>query len=109
MTCVSPAPGVIVCMGPRGPYMRALRPCPTKTGRIRRMVVSYGGLYFGDDVTCLGCGDKWGEEGRYRRPFRRAWRTAAIEHATAMWRAAVPVAEYHAIVNAELAAYMESS
>jgi hypothetical protein len=109
MSCVSPAPGVLVCGVRSGPHMRTLRPCPTEDGRIRRMVYTYSGLFFGPDLTCLGCGERWSDEGQYPRPFRRGWREEAMATARQAWRMALPVEQYRAFTQAQLDAYMEAS
>jgi hypothetical protein len=58
--------------------------CPT-CGRSRRLTaLRYP--WYGWRVTCLRCGDAWEDGERMERPFRRAWRKAAVRSA---WRSYV--------------------
>ncbi len=39
--------------------------------------------WYGGEITCLNCGDRWNEDGRARRPFERGWRERSIANAKA--------------------------
>jgi len=39
--------------------------------------------WYGWTRTCLSCGDQWEDGERRERPFRRAWRKAAVAEALA--------------------------
>ena len=41
--------------------------------------------WHGSDLICCNCGDSWGEEGRYERPFERGWRKRASAAAKRLW------------------------
>ena len=104
MTC-TPIPGGYICGAGPHPTTRRILPCPTE-GRRRRMVQKYGGLWYGDDLTCLGCGDAWADGERYARPFARGWRQKQIARARADWDRAVTRAEYDRHFQADLAAHV---
>jgi hypothetical protein len=103
MSCVSPAPGVLVCGVRSSPYTRALRPCPFENSRVRRMLVSYAGLMYGDDVTCLGCGAQ--EQDGVWMSYDE-WRADRIDKARQRWRLAVSPQAYSAYVQAQLDAFI---
>jgi hypothetical protein len=58
------------------------RHCPTC--RKRRTMLGWFQEWYGWNVTCLGCGDSWQDGEMMERPFKRAWRTKAIESARKM-------------------------
>jgi hypothetical protein len=64
---------------------RGCRFCPTE-GQVRRM---YGWFqdWYGWTVTCLGCGEQWGDGEQLERPFRPRWRRDNIAEATKRWNA----------------------
>lgn len=101
MSCVTLRDGVVICgVGPHL-YGRTIQPCPVCERR-RRMVRRYGGVWYGDTLTCLGCGDSWSSGWRMQRPFRRGWRQEAIREAKAKWAQAVNSKEYRRRVMADL-------
>lgn len=62
-----------------------------------RIVMTVGSPYFGPDWHCVDCGDSWSSEGRYPRPFERAWRKRAVERYERLWeRACVCPVQYDA-------------
>jgi hypothetical protein len=103
MSCVSPTSGVLACGVRGGPYTRALRPCPFEDGRVRRMLVSYAGLMYGDDVTCLGCGAEK-QDGVW--VSHDEWRTERTEKARQRWRLTISPQVYSAYVQAQFDAFI---
>lgn len=96
-----PISGGYICGGTRGnPATRRILLCPTE-GRRRRMVQVFGGAWYSDEITCLGCGDSWCDGERGERPFTPGWRARAIAEAKARYATAVPRAEYARLVTAE--------
>ena len=53
--------------------------CPTCKRRRFALCLHYE--WFGPDMTCLGCGERWNEDGRAERPFARGWRKESIRQA----------------------------
>jgi hypothetical protein len=96
--------GAVICRPPRL-YRRIVRDCPVCKQR-RRFVVWWGGMWYGETLTCLGCGDSWQDGERGYRPFQRGWRQKAIAQAKATWAQAVTPREYKAAVRAEISEYM---
>jgi hypothetical protein len=47
--------------------------------------------WYGEDATCLVCGDRWQDGELCPRPLERAWRRRSVEHALA--RLSLPVEE----------------
>lgn len=70
--------GIAIC-GVGGLSYRTITYCPTCECR-RRFVVRWQ-MWYGDDATCLGCGDSWQDGDLCPRPFRRGWRRERIERA----------------------------
>lgn len=60
---------------------RTITYCPVCECR-RRMLVE-DGAWWGFTITCLTCGDRWGEDGRMPRPFARGWRERSVAKAKA--------------------------
>lgn len=87
--CVSPAAGVIVC-SPSTFLLRRVRKCPTC--QKRRRMVGRDQVWYGRTFTCLGCGDSWENGELLPRPFKRAWRVAAIAEAKRTWARAADFA-----------------
>jgi hypothetical protein len=52
--------------------------CETERGFLLEHYEWYGWM-----LTCLSCGDQWEDGERLERPFRRAWRKAAVAEALA--------------------------
>jgi hypothetical protein len=103
VSCQQIAPNVIVCgIGPK-PSRRVITYCHT-CERKRRMVRTWGGVWYGDTWTCLACGESWTTEGRGYRPFRRGWRAEAIARARQEWATALTPREYKRFARDELAA-----
>lgn len=99
--CV-PIVGGYVCGVIRNrPARRRVLACPTEGVR-RRMVQVFGGAWYSDRVTCLGCGDSWSDGERGYRPFARGWRQKAKAEARAYWDAALTPVEYDAVVFAAM-------
>lgn len=67
---------------------RRILHCPTCDRRRRMVMLTDANPYYAPTLTCCGCGDSWGEEGRFERPFARAWRTRATARARALWASA---------------------
>jgi hypothetical protein len=61
------------------------RRCTTCEKRTRQVARFYG--YYGWNVVCCRCGERYSEEGRYPRPFERGWRQRNIEEAERIWKA----------------------
>jgi hypothetical protein len=103
MTCHKLAPGVIVCKSPATEYRRIVR-CPSCRRR-RRFLVRFEGWY-GDRLTCTGCGNQWSDG--YRMPLTRSAkkRAALIADAKARWATARPAAQYQIDAAAYWAPYM---
>jgi hypothetical protein len=47
--------------------------------------------WYGQDATCLVCGDRWQDGEMCPRPFARGWRRQSVEHA--LKRLSLPVIE----------------
>lgn len=75
--------------------------CPTCEAETD-FVAAFSGAYYGDILTCTGCGDAWSEGQRLERPFRRGWRAESIRRAQQRFEAALPHEDYLAAVSAEL-------
>jgi hypothetical protein len=74
---------VIIC-GPDDRFLRKryLR-CPM-CECVTESVVRYE-LWHGATVTCLRCGDMWGDGELYPRPFRPGWRRDRITRGRKLW------------------------
>lgn len=96
---------IAICFG-SGVYRRRYLHCPVCERR-RRFVQHYGGLWYPDTVTCLGCGDAWSGGELLARPFRPRWRPDSIRAARKHWTQAVSPAAFKAIRDAELTAERE--
>ena len=70
-----------VC-APSGFHWRTLRHCPTCDLRRWMLVSEY--VWYGADLTCLTCGDRWQSGERAPRPFRPRWRIEAVRRARAV-------------------------
>jgi hypothetical protein len=81
---------VYVCWA-RGVLYRRVMHCPT-CDRRRRFACRFEAWY-GVEVTCLGCGDRWCDGERAERPFMRGWRQESIARARRNWTDAL---DYHA-------------
>lgn len=81
-----------LCTG-RGITYRRILYCPVEK-RKRRMVARWA-MWYGIDLTCTGCGDRWQDGEMAPRPWRRAWRREAITSAKAQYATAYskPVAD----------------
>lgn len=53
--------------------------CPTEDTETEMLCQHFEWL--GWDITCLSCGEKWGDGERLARPFERGWRERRIEEA----------------------------
>jgi len=65
--------------------------CPT-CGR-RRFGVSFFYEWYGFDLTCLRCGERWADGEMMPRPFAPHWRAKSIERAKEMYRRAARTQE----------------
>lgn len=54
--------------------------------RHRRTFVVFVYEWYGPYATCLGCGEKYCNEGRMERPFERGWRARSIAEAKRRWK-----------------------
>lgn len=77
---------VTICQTPPMYIRRRIRRCPTC--KRRRRFVDESFEWYGPKATCCACGDSWGEDGRYPRPFMRGWRTPAVARARQLWSVA---------------------
>ncbi|GEL19304.1 hypothetical protein [Pseudonocardia asaccharolytica] len=79
-------PAVFVC----GPDNRNLRKrywrCPS-CERITETVVRHGG-WWGVDILCCRCGDRWTDGQLRPRPFQRGWRDERRRRHRQLWDAA---------------------
>jgi hypothetical protein len=96
----------IVCGSWGNPNMRKVIYCPTCEQR-RWFLVHWAGMWYGQDITCLTCGDSWADGERAMRPFVRGWRKEAIAKAKAT--PVVKAAEYRAFIRREIAEWDEFS
>lgn len=55
--------------------------CPTCNKN--SFMLGHHAMWYGTDWTCLGCGERFNEDGIVERPFMRGWRKKSIE--SAMW------------------------
>lgn len=67
---------------------RAIRRIACPTCSKPRYMASWFTPWYGWDITCLKCGDRWQDGEMSERPFERAWRSKSIRAARARWRAA---------------------
>ena len=51
------------------------------TEETHRLMLSTSYEWYGGDLVCLGCGERWNEDGRAPRPFMRGWRLDSIKQA----------------------------
>ena len=58
--------------------------CPTCQKRRYMLVATYE--WYGPNIVCLKCGERWNEEGRVERPFCRSWRQMSIDSAKKWYR-----------------------
>lgn len=58
--------------------------CPTCNRRRPFIVLCYD--WYGPDATCLGCGERFNEDGRQERPFARGWREKSKADARRLFR-----------------------
>lgn len=81
---------------------RRIEHCPTCGGDQRFAVRD--AAWYGPTSTCCNCGDSWSEGERRQRPFRRAWRKAAIAAAEQTWEeaGAFDPADYDAWLRAQI-------
>jgi ribosomal protein L37AE/L43A len=99
--------GVSVCGGTLFEG-RARLSCPT-CERETDFLRSFGGVWYGDLLTCTECGDAWSDGYRCHRPFERAWRQKRTAQAREAWERALSEEEYRAAVSAELDAELAAS
>ncbi len=72
---------VIIC-APRPVTIKMVEnDCPTCKKKTEFLFESYE--WYGGEITCLNCGDRWNEDGRAERPFMRGWREKSIANAKA--------------------------
>jgi len=41
--------------------------------------------WYGGQITCLMCGDRWNEDGRANRPFARNWKVDRLDGVNRTW------------------------
>lgn len=75
--------------------------CPTCEGETD-FLRSFCGLWYGDLLTCIECGEAWSDGYRCARPFERAWRQKRTVKARAAWEKALSPEDYDAAVLREL-------
>lgn len=104
MTCHNLG-GAIVCTTPNTEYRQIIR-CPSCRTR-RRFLRTFGGWY-GDRLTCCGCGRRWSDG--YQMPHTRsaAKRARLIADARSRWATAAPAAGYRAACDEFLSIYCSS-
>jgi hypothetical protein len=95
---------VIMCSRPRGIYRRGPEGYCFECRKPHRFVTMWDGAWYG--TTLYGeCGDTWQDGFRMERPFRRAWRQAAVKWFERMWENALPAELYNRYVEADMAQY----
>ena len=101
MTCEHHG-NLIICRTDSTEYRKIMR-CPSCRTR-RWMLRTFGGWY-GDMLTCCGCGRRWNEG--YLMPYTRskAKRARLIAAARSRWATARPAAEYRQAVDEFLGIY----
>lgn len=77
------AGGLTICRPDDSGLRRRIWRCPTCECRTET-VVRYEAWY-DPTVVCCRCGDSWGSEGRFERPFHRHWRRDAVRRARPLW------------------------
>jgi len=65
--------------------------CPTCEQERGFLVTHYE--WYGWYITCLSCGDEWGDGERLERPFLRGWRAKSVADAVRRIEAALAVPE----------------
>ena len=57
--------------------------CPTC--KARRTFYCFLQAWYGWDLTCIGCGERWQDGERMPRPFEPRWRERSIQSARDRW------------------------
>lgn len=100
--------GIVICgPDPSAPTCRRVIHCPT-CDRKRRMAQRFGGVWYGDDFICLGCGDRWSGHEMWERPFQPRWRAKSIATARTWWDSALSRSDYRRVVKEQITAEMEA-
>ena len=58
--------------------------CPTCG--VRRRLLACFRLWYGWDITCLTCGERWADGQMAERPFSRGWRQESVAAAREIWK-----------------------
>ena len=83
--CCIFTPNVIMCGG-GGAYERDTWDCPECGKNNARRITEWPNYYmYLPGYFLCECGDRWTEESRAPRPFRRGWRAEAQQHFEALW------------------------
>lgn len=102
MTCTRYADNLIVCSTPTTRYRFMLK-CPICKGR-KRATRIFGGWY-GDIITCCGCGNSWNDGYPMSRTRSERVKARNIAKAKAEWAGAQPAAAYRSELDRFLADY----
>lgn len=108
MSCEVVATGVIVCGSGGNPNCICYRHCPTCKTK-RRMLMHYAGMYYGHDVTCLTCADRWQDGELAPRPFRPDWQEEVLGRVRVLAAKAVTRREYHDYCQADFNNYFDAT
>lgn len=88
-------PQVIIC-SPTSVLGWRITYCPTCERRRKMLVRS--AVWYGDDLTCLTCGDAWQDGEMMPRPFRPRWRQDRVQSARSDLARALPPRQHRAAV-----------
>jgi len=75
----------IICR-PRYAEVRLIRATCECSTRRRRWMVARFSLWYSYYMTCLRCGEQYGDGEQLERPFRRGWRRENIRAAERLYR-----------------------
>lgn len=90
MPCHESVDGRIHVCAPSATVSRRILMCHNCKRRRRFRVNSYE--WYGPDVYCCACGERWSDGEWMPRPFARGWRQENIAYAREAWRRA-PIGE----------------
>lgn len=73
-----------ICFSRKDMESRRIQFCPTC--KKRRRFYGWFQEWYGWEITCLGCGDRWQDGELAERPFRPRWRQENIAEAKKCWK-----------------------
>lgn len=80
-------PALVVCSPPSFDERRVFY-CPICKQRRRMLCRRF--VWYGTELTCLGCGDSWTDGELHPRPFKPGWREESKQRARRLFAACAP-------------------